>query len=228
MAFAAPAVMEGVATGTADTAAAGAASRKAAPKAAGSLTGVKVPTKTAAARADELHASGTGRGRARRALMDEYGATAGQADDLLDAAGTRAPAPDQPPADTPPAPKAGPSLSSQLGGSLGGAAGRGIGNGLNAGGGLILGTLLYFAGLTFLRGGTAGLKTWLAAKFLNKVPGSAAVPYSATAVTPGVGNAGSGLTLITGGGAGEAGGGVASPTGSSSNGSTATGKSGAW
>lgn len=211
MAFAAP-MVEGVASGAAasEGAAAAGATRAAGSKAAGRAAGVSMPTKTAAARADELVKAGGGRGRSRRALMDEYGATAGQADDLLDAAGTRnPPAPDPEPADTPPdtsSRPSGPSLPSLP---------RSVTNGAAAGGGLILGTFAYVLALVYLRGGSAGLRAWLRAKFLNKTTSS---DHSTTAVTPGVGNAGSGFTLITGGGAGAAGAGVAgSPTPSTKN-----------
>jgi hypothetical protein len=123
-----------------------------------------MPTKTAASRADELVAGGGGRGRSRRALMDEYGATANEADDLLDAAGGRAP--DQP-ADEPSSSSG--SSAGSSGSRVASKVGRGFTGGLDAGGGLILGVLLYVAGLTYLRGGSAGLKAWVRAKFLNKV-----------------------------------------------------------
>ncbi|MBN9327805.1 MAG: hypothetical protein J0I87_12940, partial [Cellulomonas sp.] len=147
---------------------------------------------------------------ARRALAYEYGATGGQADDLLDAAGTR-----NPPAPTPdePAPPAGPAPRSS---SNGVQVPRAVSRAAASSGGLILGGLTYVLALVYLRGGSAGLKTWLRAKFLNKTGASTPkADHSSTATTPGVGNAGSGFTLITGGGAGGAGAGVAgssSPT----------------
>jgi hypothetical protein len=54
----------------------------------------------------------------------------------------------------------------------------------NAGGtaaGAMLGALCYFVALAYLRGGTAGVKSWLAAKFVNKPTGTASpVPLSAS------------------------------------------------
>jgi hypothetical protein len=41
----------------------------------------------------------------------------------------------------------------------------------NAGGGLVLGSLAYVLGLTYLRGGRAGVKALLRAKFFNQVGG---------------------------------------------------------
>jgi hypothetical protein len=46
--------------------------------------------------------------------------------------------------------------------------------------GVVLGALAYFLGAAYLRGGAAGAKSWLAAKFVNKPTGtSTSVPTSA-------------------------------------------------
>lgn len=44
----------------------------------------------------------------------------------------------------------------------------------NAGGGLVLGAFTYVLALTYLRSGSAGVKAWLRAKFLNQVSTPAA------------------------------------------------------
>lgn len=177
MAFAAPALVEGAA-GTA--AAGGAAAGAGAAETAGASAGVggARAVKTAKARAGEL--AGQPRYKARRVLRDEYGATAAQADDLLDAA-----AADTPPADEPADPPARrrSSSSSDLGGAIGGQLGRSVGNGLNASGGFVLGALTYVLFLVYLRGGTPAVKSWLAAKFLNRT-GSISSGAATTQVSP--------------------------------------------
>ncbi len=209
MAFAAPVVAEVATAGGTAAAASGAAGAAGAAEAGGAAraggqaaaarprklasTGEKaseaLPRRraqrqsTAAGRADELLASGGGRGRARRALMDEFGASGPEADRLLDDAEGRRPAdePTDEPADEPARPRGG-DPASRVGSAIGGAAGRGIGGALNAGGGLLLGAVSYVLALVFLRDGTDGLKRWVAAKFLNKVP-SAATPAKTTPAT---------------------------------------------
>lgn len=194
MSFAAPAV-EAVAADAGATSAGTAAAARGASR--------SIPAGTAAQRAQKLVDSGMSRTRARRTLRDEYGATAAQADDLLDA--TTAPP-------APPAADAQPDTSSTdtaRRGGTGVSVPKPVRGAMNAGGGAVLGALLYVLGLVYLRGGTAGLKAWYRAKFLNDT----GVAPSATAATPGVGNNGSGLTTPSQGGIGQAGGGVASSGG---------------
>ncbi|OJV57953.1 MAG: hypothetical protein BGO38_06945 [Cellulomonas sp. 73-145] len=176
MAFAAPALVEGAA-GTA--AAGGAAAGAGAAETAGASAGVggRRAVKTAKARAGEL--AGQPRYKARRALRDELGATSGQADDLLDAAAADQPADE--PADEPARRRS--SSSSQLGGAIGGQLGRSVGNGLNASGGFVLGALAYVLFLVYLRGGTPAVKSWLAAKFLNRT-GSVSTGAATEQVAP--------------------------------------------
>ncbi|MBN9375104.1 MAG: hypothetical protein J0I40_06885 [Cellulomonas sp.] len=187
MAFAAPVLVEGAAAGGSAAAASGAAEAGAGRAATAGATSAKSartapaagrPTKTAAARADELVGSGSSRTKARRTLRHEYGATEEQADDLLDAAGGRVPPPsdDDKPAGEPSgsgspagAQRSGPSMPTL---ALGGAA--------TAGGGLVLGALTYAVGLVFLRGGWAGVRAWLAAKFLNRVSAGAGATTAPT------------------------------------------------
>ena len=202
MAFAAPMAVENVAAagaaggaGASASAAggAGAATSRAGAAAAGRGASSKAAgSKTAAGRADELVAGGGPRYRQRRALQDELGATAAQADDLLDAAGSRAPAPDAGDASSPEDAK--PSAGEQLAGSVRRQASKGVGGAVNGAGGLFFGVLTYVLALTYLRGGMPAVKDWLAAKFLNRTPGSAAPSPSAPAPATGGGsNLGSGL-----------------------------------
>jgi hypothetical protein len=154
--------------------------------------GAKVPAKTAASRASELTTSGTSRTRATRTLRDEYGATTAQASDLLDAA-------PQPPATLTPDPPASPQSSSP--GSSLPSVPKAVSSAWTAGGGAILGTLVYVLFLTYMRGGPAGVTTWFRAKFLNQTPATA----NLSAVTPG-GNGANGLGPSGWAGQGVAGG----------------------
>jgi hypothetical protein len=177
VAFAAP-LVEGVAGSAASAAGAGAAdgAGAGAARAGAGAAGARGTTRTAAGRADQLHGSRAPRYKARRALTDEYGATAGQADDLLDAAASRAPA-GTPPASSAPTPRSGTGMP-QLG--------RTIGTGVNASGGFVLGALAYVLFLVYLRGGTPAVASWLRAKFLNRVDGATPLPattYQSTAPT---------------------------------------------
>jgi hypothetical protein len=181
-------LVEGVAADTAGTAAAGAASKGAgkvrAPRAA-----VKVPAKTAASRASELKTSGVSRAQASRTLRDEYGATVAQASDLLDAA----PEPPAPSAPDQPASPQEPSPGLSLP-----AVPKAVSSAWTAGGGAVLGTLVYVLFLTYMRGGSDGVKTWFRAKFLNQVT---------TATPGGNGRSGFGASGMAGGGLGGLGGG---------------------
>ncbi len=205
MAFAAPMLVEGAAAGGSAAAASGAAASgaaeagtagagagRAATKGATSATSARTaptasrPTKTAAARADELVGSGSNRTQARRTLRHEYGATGEQADDLLDAAGGRVPPP--PDDDTPAGEPTGSGSPASTHRSLPDV----------AGGGLVLGVLSYVVGLVFLRNGWAGVRAWTAAKFLNRVPGqtSTTAPATPAPATAGGSNTGSGLLVM--------------------------------
>lgn len=175
MAFAAavPAVTSGAAAGTAAAGARVAAVRGSTARAGATGTAKPVaapalPRGTAAGRAGELVAGGTPRYKARRALMDEFGATGGQADDLLDAAGQNA----EPPAVDDPNPDQGhePAQRSSSAGRPAPRLPRPVSGAFGAGGGLLLGALSYTLALVFLRDGTDGLRRWFAAKFLNRVP----------------------------------------------------------
>jgi hypothetical protein len=217
VAFAAPVLVEGAAgTAAASGAAAGAGAAEGAgagaARAGAGTAGARGTTRTAAGRAGQLHTSGTPRYKARRALRDEFGATGGQADDLLDAASTRAgaDAPADEPAD-PPTRRSSPAPS-QLGGQLG----RSIGDGLNSSGGFVLGALAYVLFLVYLRGGTPGVQAWLKAKFLNRVDGAPPAPATTYQVTPPTLNAG--LQIAPGGGAPA----LSTPTAPTTSSSTST------
>ncbi|HEY0119353.1 MAG TPA: hypothetical protein VGC04_11280 [Cellulomonas sp.] len=142
------------------------------------------PTKTAAARADELVAGRTTRTSARRTLRAEYGATGEQADDLLDAATARAGTSSdageghEAPSPAPASPASGSSLGSTIGRHVGGGVGA-----LNSAGSLLLGAALYVVGVVYVRDGWPGVRAWLSAKFLNKVDGAyvaGAIPRPST------------------------------------------------
>lgn len=176
---------------------------------------------TAASRADELVGAGGPRYRQRRVLRDEFGATAAEADDLLDAAASRRPEPEAVPDE--PAPRGtADGFASKAGAAVGGQLGRGAGTALNAGGGLLLGVIAYVLGVNYLRDGSTGVKKWLRAKFLNRVDApsstaskdrSAFAAAGAQRATAGSANTGSGLRVSTDGGAGASGQGVSNSGG---------------
>jgi hypothetical protein len=116
--------------------------------------------------------------------MDEYGATAHEADDQLDAAAGRAGADsDAGEGHEAPSPaSARPAGGSSIGSSIGRRVGGGIGA-LNSAGSLLLGAALYVVGVVYVRDGWPGVRAWLSAKFLNRVDGAyvaGAVPRSST------------------------------------------------
>ena len=123
---------------------------------------------TVQARGAELLAQGRTRKDAARIIRDEYGST------LAEALGSLPPeVPADPPAPSPadgttapPAPSpAGRAPSSPT-------VPRAVRKAAASGGSAILATLTYVLALTYLRGGSAGVKRWLRAKFLNQVDGA--------------------------------------------------------
>lgn len=165
MAFVAP-VATRAAAGSAASAAGGSAAAARGTKAAKAAPAAKAgrASKAIAApdRARQLLEQGTARGDAARILRDEYGSTLAEAEGLLPAPDVDA-APDVDPA-AEPTPVAG---SASRARSLPKVP-KTVTTAANAGGGLILGTLSYVLALAYLRGGSAGVKAWLRAKFLNR------------------------------------------------------------
>lgn len=151
----------------------GAAARGAgasAAKSAGKATVKRARVRPAPERARELARSGVSRDDAARTLSAEYGSTLAESKGLL---GDQAPdvPPAAPPKDTPaPAPSSsGPSFNPP----------KSVSSAASAGGGAILATLVYVLFLTYLRGGTEGLKAWGRAKFLNQTTTSTRAPATA-------------------------------------------------
>jgi hypothetical protein len=170
MTFAAPAAGR-VAAGSGATAKAGAKASpkaKATPKAAGASVAKAPKAATAPDRARQLVGEGRSRRDAAKILRDEFGSTEAEALGLVDdvspssTAGSAGAGSGAPPADpaatrrptgSPPSPP------------------KVIRRSADAAGGVILGTLAYVLALTYLRGGSEGVKAWLRAKFLNQVEG---------------------------------------------------------
>jgi len=163
VAFVAP--MAGrVAAGAATRSAGAGAAAKAGAKSAGKAAAGKAAT--APARARQLVAAGKSRADASRIIRDEYGSTLAEADGLVGAASSTGEAGGAGASATPPASPATPARA-QVRRRLPGA--KAVGQTVEAGGGILLGSIGYVLLMAYLRDGSAGVKRWLKAKFLNQV-----------------------------------------------------------
>lgn len=120
---------------------------------------------TVQARGAELIAQGRTRKDAARIIRDEYGST------LTEAMGALPPEPPPaPPADSPADATMAPPVQPPAGRAPSSPTlPRAVTKAAATGGGAILATFTYVLALTYLRGGSAGVKRWLRAKFLNQV-----------------------------------------------------------